>query len=96
MATRRFFRDISDKLAFESLGNVFPFIEAKIADRDGKILPKNEVGELCFRGYNVMKGYWDEQKKTEETIDKNGWLKTGDIGYMVNSHSMLNHKKIHE
>ena len=84
MATRRFFKDISEKLVFESLGNVFPFIEAKVADSNGKILPKNTVGELCFRGYNIMKGYWDDPKKTAETIDPNGWLKTGDVGFMVN------------
>ena len=46
-------------------------------------MPHDTDGELCFKGYNIMKGYWDEPVKTAETIDKNGWLKTGDIASMV-------------
>ena len=49
-------------------------------------LHKNQIllGELCIRGYNIMKEYWDEPIKTAETIDSSGWLKTGDICSMVN------------
>jgi long-subunit acyl-CoA synthetase (AMP-forming) len=47
------------------------------------MVPHNVDGELCIRGYNVMKEYWDEPVKTAETIDSNGWLKTGDICSMV-------------
>lgn len=43
------------------------------------MVPHNTDGELCIRGYNIMKGYWDEPVKTAEAIDSNGWLKTGDI-----------------
>ena len=41
----------------------------------------NEVGELCIRGPNVMLGYWKKPKETADTIDKDGFLRTGDIGY---------------
>jgi len=47
----------------------------------GKALPPYKEGELCFQGPFVMKGYRDNVKATEETIDKEGWLHTGDIGY---------------
>ena len=81
--TRDYYANISDRYGFESIGKVFPYVEAKVIDAEGHIVPHNQEGELCFRGYNIMKGYWDEPQKTAETIDANGWLKTGDIGYMV-------------
>ena len=81
--TRSFYTSISEKHGYESIGKVFPFVECKVIDKEGRTVPHDQEGELCFRGYNIMKGYWDEPKKTAETIDPNGWLKTGDIGYMV-------------
>lgn len=74
--------NISERYGYESLGQSFPFTECKIIDEDGSIVPHDTDGELCFKGYNIMKGYWDEPVKTAETIDKNGWLKTGDIASM--------------
>ncbi len=51
-----------------------PFSESKIVDPLTKeILPINTDGELCIRGPHIMKEYWDEKKKTNEAIDKNGW-----------------------
>ncbi len=55
----------------------------KIVDQNNQIVPHNTDGELCFRGYGVMKGYWDEPEKTAETIDSDKWLRTGDIASMV-------------
>ena len=49
-----------------------PFTEVKIVDSENKLLPVNTDGEICLRGYNVMKGYWEEPKKTAETIDQHG------------------------
>ena len=46
----------------------------------GDNLPENKIGELCIRGPQIMKGYLDNEKATEETIKK-GWLHTGDIAY---------------
>ena len=73
----------SEKHAFESIGRPIPFVECKIIDSSGKTVPHNTDGEICVRGFNIMKGYWDEPVKTAETIDENGWLKTGDFGSMV-------------
>ena len=42
----------------------------------------SEKGEICCRGYAVMHGYWDDEQKTRETIDAQGWLHSGDIGVM--------------
>ena len=75
--------NISERLAYESLGQPFPFVEVKVIDEKNNILPHNTDGELCFRGYNIMSRYWDEPEKTAETLDRNGWLKTGDIASMV-------------
>ena len=64
-----------------SSGLVPAAIELKICDEDGAELPLGERGEIVIRGENVMKGYWKNEKTTAETI-KDGWLFTGDMGYM--------------
>lgn len=46
-----------------------------------KTLGKNEVGEICIKGPAVMKGYFGNEKATDETIDCDGWLHSGDLGY---------------
>ena len=56
-------------------------MEVKICDDEGIELPLGEKGEIVIRGENVMKGYWKNEETTAETI-KDGWLCTGDMGYM--------------
>ncbi len=56
-------------------------LELKIKDTEGNDLPIGEKGEIVIKGENVMAGYWKNQKATEETV-KDGWLYTGDLGYM--------------
>ncbi len=56
-------------------------LELKICDDDGNTLPQGEKGEIVVRGENVMLGYWKNEKTTQDTL-KNGWLHTGDMGYM--------------
>jgi long-chain acyl-CoA synthetase len=56
-------------------------VELKVIDDQGNTLADNENGELCIRGHNVMKGYHNRPEATAETIDKDGWLHTGDIGH---------------
>ena len=55
---------------------------AKIIDPTGKELPRGEQGEIMIRGDNVMKGYYKAPEKTREALEADGWLHTGDLGYM--------------
>ncbi len=65
----------------ESCGKVGPFVEAKVMDENGEEVNAGQVGEVVCKGSLVMKGYWNNPSATLETI-KNGWLHTGDIGWM--------------
>jgi fatty-acyl-CoA synthase len=66
-----------------SIGRVHPHVEIKVVDQDsGKTVERGEPGELCTRGYSVMLGYWDEPEKTDEAIDAEGWMHTGDLAEM--------------
>ena len=64
-----------------SSGCVVSPMEIKICDADGKELPYGEKGEIVIKGENVMAGYWKNPKATAETV-VDGWLHTGDMGYM--------------
>ncbi|XP_061361713.1 4-coumarate--CoA ligase CCL1-like isoform X1 [Gastrolobium bilobum] len=64
-------------------GTVVRNTEVKIVDTEtGASLPRNKAGEICVRGIKVMKGYLNDPEATERTIDKEGWLHTGDIGFI--------------
>ena len=63
-----------------TVGRIHPHAEVKIIDKKGGIVPINQQGELCTRGYLVMKEYWDDQSATQKSIDKDGWMHTGDLG----------------
>ena len=69
------------KHIFGSSGKVVQPMEIKILDADGNELPYGEKGEICIKGENVMAGYWKNPKSTADTI-VDGWLHTGDMGYM--------------
>jgi fatty-acyl-CoA synthase len=62
-----------------TVGRIHPHLEVKIIDAAGRVVPPGTPGELCTRGYSVMLGYWDEKAKTEEAIDRAGWMHTGDL-----------------
>ncbi len=65
----------------QTVGRPIPHIEVKLVDKDDRVVPIGEVGEICTRGYSVMKGYWNDPEKTEEAIVE-GWLHSGDLGTM--------------
>ncbi|TIP52448.1 MAG: AMP-binding protein, partial [Mesorhizobium sp.] len=62
-----------------TVGRVHPHVEVKAIGADGTTVAVGEPGELCTRGYSVMKGYWDDAEKTREAIDGDGWMHTGDL-----------------
>ncbi|HKM92808.1 MAG TPA: AMP-binding protein [Prolixibacteraceae bacterium] len=66
---------------FGSSGQLVKYMDLKICDEKGNELPKGEKGEIVIRGGNVMKGYFKNEKATIDTI-KDGWLFTGDMGFM--------------
>lgn len=67
----------------ETVGTNLPHQEVKVIDpATGRILARGEPGELCFRGYHVMRGYYRQEAATRETIDSAGWLRSGDLGSM--------------
>ncbi len=66
-----------------TIGRVHPHVEIKVVDPEtGKTVERGEPGELCTRGYSVMLGYWNDQEKTGEAIDSEGWMHTGDLAEM--------------
>jgi len=65
-----------------TIGRVQPHMEVRIADPEGRTVPMGTQGELCFRGYMVMRGYWNDEAQTRQTIDAAGWLHSGDLGVM--------------
>ena len=75
--------EIDKKLArLASIGKPMADVEMKVIDEEGKTLPTGEVGEILARGPRVMSGYWKDEEKTASTIDKDGWVHTGDVGYV--------------
>jgi fatty-acyl-CoA synthase len=66
-----------------TMGRPQPGVEVKVIDpATEQPVPIGERGEICFRGYNVMKGYYKKPEETERVIDKQGWLHTGDVGFL--------------
>lgn len=62
-----------------TVGRIHPHVEVKIVDEHGRIVPRGVPGELCTRGYSVMRGYWDDPERTAEAIDAGRWMHTGDL-----------------
>jgi fatty-acyl-CoA synthase len=66
-------------LRVSTVGRVQPHLEVKLIAGDGATVARGEAGELCTRGYSVMLGYWDDPVRTEEALDRDGWMHTGDL-----------------
>ncbi|TQM10659.1 long-chain acyl-CoA synthetase [Pseudoxanthomonas sp. 3HH-4] len=65
-----------------AIGLPVPSTDACLKDDDGNIVPVGEVGELCIKGPQVMKGYWQRPEETANVMDADGWLHTGDMAKM--------------
>lgn len=75
------FDDDPETIATTS-GRAIPGIEVRCVDPAGREVPRGTPGEVVVRGYNVMRGYFDDPEATAQTIDSDGWLHTGDIAVM--------------
>ena len=76
-------RDDSIARRTETVGTNLPHQEVKLVDTaSGATVPVGQVGEICFRGYHVMHGYYGDPEATRRTIDARGWLHSGDLGTM--------------
>ena len=65
-----------------TIGRIHPHVQVKIVDAEGRTVPRDTTGELCTRGYSVMRGYWNDPEKTAEAIDPAGWMHTGDLAVL--------------
>jgi long-chain acyl-CoA synthetase len=65
-----------------TLGVPLPSTEVGILDDEGKALPPGQVGEICIRGPQVMKGYWNRPDETAKVFTRDGWFRSGDMGFM--------------
>jgi fatty-acyl-CoA synthase len=77
-----------------SAGKALPGVEIAILDPDGKPLPPRQVGEIATRSGSNMVGYWNLPEATAQTIGKDGWLRTGDAGYMDEDGFIYIHDRI--
>jgi len=67
----------------ETVGVPMPHMEISVKDPlTNELVPHGEVGEACFRAYSVMLGYWQDDERTAEVLDDDGWLRTGDLAVM--------------
>ncbi|MEI5676938.1 MULTISPECIES: AMP-binding protein [unclassified Mesorhizobium] len=62
-----------------TVGRVHPHVEVKLVDETGSTVAVGVPGELCTRGYSVMRGYWNDEELTKQSIDPAGWMHTGDL-----------------
>jgi len=82
VSTQSFFDDPLEKRV-STVGKVHPHLEIKIVDpATGQTVPRGVQGELCTRGYSVMRGYWNMPEATREVIDEARWMHTGDVATM--------------
>ena len=75
--------DDTVELRVATVGRVHPHVEIKVVDpATGDTVERGETGEFCTRGYSVMKGYWNDEERTRDVLDSDGWMHTGDLAIM--------------
>jgi fatty-acyl-CoA synthase len=76
-------RDDTMERRVDTVGTNLPHQEVKVVDTEtGATLPVGKIGEICFRGYHLMRGYYGDREATAKAIDADGWLHSGDLGAM--------------
>jgi len=76
-------RDDSFERRIETVGHNLPHQEVKVVDTEsGQTVSMGEIGEVCFRGYHIMQGYYADSEATAKAVDQQGWLHSGDLGSM--------------
>ena len=78
-----------DSRGFIACGPALPGHELQVRDAAGKPLPERRIGRIFFRGPSVMRGYYNEPDMTRETLSPDGWLDTGDLGYLLNGQIVI-------
>jgi acyl-CoA synthetase (AMP-forming)/AMP-acid ligase II len=74
--------DDDDETIATTSGRAIPGVEVLVVDDDGTERPSGEPGEVVVRGYNVMRGYFEDPEQTARAVTSDGWLHTGDVGEM--------------
>jgi acyl-CoA synthetase (AMP-forming)/AMP-acid ligase II len=77
-----------------SCGRPWATLETRIADEHGNEVPQGEIGEIEIRGPIIMAGYWNRPEATTETIRPDGWLRTGDAGFMDENGFFFVHDRV--
>jgi fatty-acyl-CoA synthase len=70
------------EIRVSTVGRVHPHVAIKIVDPTRRTVARGKPGELCTKGYSVMRGYWNDDARTGEAIDAEGWMHTGDLATM--------------
>ena len=81
--------DDDPEIIATTAGRAIDDVEVICADENGAEVPRGTAGEVLVRGYNVMKGYFEDEGQTRDTIDEEGWLHTGDIGVMSEAGNLV-------
>jgi long-chain acyl-CoA synthetase len=77
-----------------SAGKPMPGVEIKIVDGEGRALKAGEIGVVCIRSVQNMKGYWNLEKETAKTLDADGWVHSGDAGYVDDDGYVYIHDRV--
>lgn len=75
------FQTLPGDAANDGVGRLLPHLEARVVDTEGRTVPLGERGELCVRGYALMRGYWQEPERSAEAL-RGGWMHTGDLAVL--------------
>jgi acyl-CoA synthetase (AMP-forming)/AMP-acid ligase II len=82
-----------DEIKDRCVGTILDGLEMKVVDENNNPVPEGEIGEICYRGASVMKGYYRDPDQTAQAIDGDGFLHSGDLGYVKNGQFFVMERK---